>query len=178
MLSHHPCHTVCYRHSCVTVVLSDHTSDTVLTPLLHHPCFTLFSHHPCHTVVFLFSYHPCATKGHDGENAAQATILLAYFIYDANQEADEAQQRREKSPFFFIGPLSAKTPADHAEKNKIPEQDNNIFILRFFHPILCLRPSFSCSLLLVVVTQIRGHVARSSPPFPLLARAFPFHHDK
>ena len=35
------------------------------------------------------------------------------------------------------------------------------------HPIYYLLPPFSLSLLLIVVTQIRGHIAGSSPPSPL-----------
>ena len=42
------------------------------------------------------------------------------------------------------------------------------FFSLFFHPIH-LRPSFSLSLL--VVTQIRGHIAGSSPPLPTTVRA-------
>ena len=39
----------------------------------------------------------------------------------------------------------------------------NLFINVFMHPIYCLRPSF-LSPSYVVVTQIRGHIAGSSPP--------------
>ena len=45
----------------------------------------------------------------------------------------------------------------------------------FFHPIYCLRPSFSLSIL--VVTQIRGHVAGSSPPLPTTVRALHFYRE-
>ena len=40
-----------------------------------------------------------------------------------------------------------------------------VYTYVFVHPIYYLRPSFSLSLL--VVTQIRGHIADASPPSPL-----------
>ena len=48
--------------------------------------------------------------------------------------------------------------------------------LFFFHPIYYLRPSVSLSLL--VVTQIRGHIAGSSPPLPTTVRALHFYREK
>ena len=44
----------------------------------------------------------------------------------------------------------------------------------FFHPIYCLL----CSLSLLVVTQIRGHIAGSFPPLPTTVRALHFYHEK
>ena len=41
----------------------------------------------------------------------------------------------------------------------------------FFHPIYCVRPSI---LSLLVVTQIRGHIAGSSPPLRTTVRALHF----
>ena len=46
-----------------------------------------------------------------------------------------------------------------------------LFPFSFFHPIYCLRPSI---LSLIVVTQIRGHIAGSSPPLPITVRALHF----
>ena len=55
-----------------------------------------------------------------------------------------------------------------------------ILVLRitclFFHPIYYVRPSFLS--LLRVVTQIRGHIAGSSPPTPLRPRALHFFPEK
>ena len=45
----------------------------------------------------------------------------------------------------------------------------------FFHPIYYLRPY---SLSLLVVTQIRGHIAGSSPPLPTAVRALHFYREK
>ena len=45
----------------------------------------------------------------------------------------------------------------------------------FFHPIYYLRPSI---LSLLVVTQIRGHIAGSSPPLPTTVRALYFYREK
>ena len=47
-----------------------------------------------------------------------------------------------------------------------------------FHPISYLRPNFSPSLLVIVVTQIRGHIAGSSPPIPTTVRALHFYREK
>ena len=47
----------------------------------------------------------------------------------------------------------------------------------FFHPIYYLRPSI-LSLSLLVVTQIRGHIAGSSPPLPTTVRALHFYREK
>ena len=44
----------------------------------------------------------------------------------------------------------------------------------FCHPIYYLRPSIS----LLVVNQIRGHVAGSSPPLPTTVRALHFYREK
>ena len=55
-------------------------------------------------------------------------------------------------------------------------QPVSCFCFSFFLPIFYLRPSFSLSLL--VVTQIRGHRASSSPLLPTTVRAFHFHRDK
>ena len=49
------------------------------------------------------------------------------------------------------------------------------FCFVFSHPIYYFRPSFSLSLL--VVTQIRGHIAGSSPPLPTTVRALHFYRD-
>ena len=52
----------------------------------------------------------------------------------------------------------------------------SLFISLFiFHPIYYLRPSFSLSLL--VVAQIRGHIAGSSPPLPTTVRALHFYRE-
>ena len=45
-----------------------------------------------------------------------------------------------------------------------------------FHPIYYLRPSILS--LLIVVTQIRGHIAGSSPPLPTTVRALHFYREK
>ena len=47
--------------------------------------------------------------------------------------------------------------------------------LFFLHPIHYLRPSI---LSLLVVTQIRGHIAGSSPPLPTTVRALHFYPEK
>ena len=53
-----------------------------------------------------------------------------------------------------------------------------LFFFPFFlHPIYYLRLSFF-SLSLLVVTQIRGHTAGSSPPLPTMARALHFYRGK
>ena len=44
------------------------------------------------------------------------------------------------------------------------------------HPIYYLRLSFHLSL--IVVTQIRGHIAGSSPPLPTTVRALHFYREK
>ena len=49
------------------------------------------------------------------------------------------------------------------------------FFVVFFHPISFLRPFLFLSLL--VVTQIRGHIAGSSPPLPTTVRALHFYHE-
>ena len=51
-------------------------------------------------------------------------------------------------------------------------EDDRLFFSFFFvfHPVYCLRPSI---LSLLVVTQIRGHIAGSSPPLPTTVRALP-----
>ena len=46
----------------------------------------------------------------------------------------------------------------------------------FFHPIYYLRPSILS--LQLVVTQIRGHIAGSSPPLPTAVRALHFYREK
>ena len=54
-----------------------------------------------------------------------------------------------------------------------------LFICFFFlfpSPFTYLRSSFSRSLL--VVTQIRGHIAGSSPPLPATVRDLPFYREK
>ena len=53
--------------------------------------------------------------------------------------------------------------------------DSTLHIL-LFHPIYYLRPSFSLSLL--DVTQIRGHIAGSSPHLPTTVRALNFYRGK
>ena len=50
------------------------------------------------------------------------------------------------------------------------------FFVVFFHPISFLRPFLFLSLL--VVTQIRGHIAGSSPPLPTTVRALHFYREK
>ena len=47
-----------------------------------------------------------------------------------------------------------------------------------FRPIYYLRPYFSLSLSLIVVIQIRGHIAGSPHPLPTTVRALHFYHDK
>ena len=52
------------------------------------------------------------------------------------------------------------------------------FVFSFFffpHPIYDLRPSF---LSLLVVTQIRGHIAGSFPPLPTTVRALDFYREE
>ena len=49
------------------------------------------------------------------------------------------------------------------------------FFFFFFHPIYYLRPSI---LSLLVVTQIRGHIAGSSPPLPTTVLALHFYPEK
>ena len=49
------------------------------------------------------------------------------------------------------------------------------FLSFFFHPIYYLRPSI---LSLLVVTQIRGHIAGSSPPLPTTVRGLHFCREK
>ena len=57
-----------------------------------------------------------------------------------------------------------------------PYSASFFFRLFFFsHPIYYLRPSI---LSLLVVTQIRGHIAGSSPPLPTTARALHFFREK
>ena len=51
-----------------------------------------------------------------------------------------------------------------------------LLIFVFFHPFYDLRPSFSLSLL--VVTQIRGHIAGPSPPVPTKVCALYFYCQK
>ena len=50
-----------------------------------------------------------------------------------------------------------------------------LFFCFFFHPIYYLRPSV---LSLLVVTQIRGHIAGCSSPLPTTVRALHFYHEK
>lgn len=54
------------------------------------------------------------------------------------------------------------------------------FSLFCFHPIHYLRPYFPapCSLLLIVGTQIRGHIVDSFPPFATAVRALHFCRDE
>ena len=56
----------------------------------------------------------------------------------------------------------------------------NLFFFFLFVsiPFIYLRPSFSLSLLLIVVTLIRGHMAGSSPPLPTTVRALQFYREK
>ena len=56
----------------------------------------------------------------------------------------------------------------------------NLFFFFLFVsiPFIYLRPSFSFSLLLIVVTLIRGHMAGSSPPLPTTVRALQFYREK
>ena len=55
-----------------------------------------------------------------------------------------------------------------------PHLGQNIF---FFFPSHLLSPPFY-SLSLLVVTQIRGHIAGSSPPLPTTVRALHFYREK
>ena len=50
------------------------------------------------------------------------------------------------------------------------------FYFYFSNPLYYFRLSFSVSL--QVVTQIRGHMAGSSPPLPTAVRALHFYHEK
>ena len=51
----------------------------------------------------------------------------------------------------------------------------SFFFSFFFHPIYYLRPSI---LSLLFVTQIRGHIAGSSPPLPTTVSALYFYREK
>ena len=52
-----------------------------------------------------------------------------------------------------------------------------VCVFFFFHPIYHVRPSF-CSLSLLVLTQIRGHIAGSSPPILTTVRFLYFYREK
>ena len=53
-----------------------------------------------------------------------------------------------------------------------------LFFFFSFNPLIYLRPSFLSPSYSVVVTQIRGHIAGSFPPFPTTVRALPFYREK
>ena len=48
----------------------------------------------------------------------------------------------------------------------------------FFPSHLLSSPFYSLSLLLIVLAQIRGHIAGSSPPLPTMVRALHFYREK
>ena len=52
------------------------------------------------------------------------------------------------------------------------------FLFSFFPSHIFSSPFFYLSLLLIVVTQIRGHIAGSSTPLPTTVRALHFYYEK
>ena len=107
----------------------------------------------------------------------------AVFRYSKTYGAVRFGFEEGKNPTVRFGAVNRTEPHRTDRKNRTKKNPaNNQHTSTFFFPFLFLSIPFIIfallSLSFLVVTQIRGHIAGSSPPLPTTVRALHFYREK